>query len=332
MHSSRPLRVGLLSSSGDKPELIPRKTWFPILGTTVNKFVSCYAHKMPEIREYNFRISYRNIEYKNIIDEIDHPFIRECLKDSYRGIKSLNLSCLSTLPSGLGMGSSGAFAVAFTDLISRLENNEVLSNYNLFTKAYKIEKIISSEIGFQDHLHAAFGGLNLYEIRFLNDTDLEFFRPEIKIRPIRISKDSINKINNSFAILYDDTYSEEFRGEKKLGTNLRKDIWSITELDKKYEAIYDLIESLESEKINFLKIGKIISQDSESKKKYKGFENIYQKINRLLDLELIYGARPIGSKGSRFALIVSDKEKLLEINKKGFKTIPLELYFKNINK
>ena len=110
MDSSRPLRVSLLSASGDKPELIPLKTCFPIFGMTINKEVMCVAHEMPEIREYNFRISYKNIEYKNSIEEIEHPFIRECLLTSFSDISSLNISCLATLPSGLGMGSSGSFA------------------------------------------------------------------------------------------------------------------------------------------------------------------------------------------------------------------------------
>ena len=70
MHSSRPLRIGLTSSSGDQPELIPLKKWFPLLGMTVDKYVKCYAHTMPEIRDYNFKISYRNVEYSNQIHKI----------------------------------------------------------------------------------------------------------------------------------------------------------------------------------------------------------------------------------------------------------------------
>ena len=328
MESSRPLRVGLTSSSGDQPELIPLKSWFPILGMTVNKYVKCYAHMMPEIRDYNFRISYRKVEYSNNINEIEHPFVRECLLSYYPNIKSLNISCLSTLPSGLGMGSSGSFAVAFTDLISRLENAKKLSSYDLFINAYNAEKRISNEIGFQDHLHAAYGGFNLYEVRFNSESDFKYFRPEIRNRPIRLNSNSLKKINESFSLLYIPLYSIESRGSK-LGSNIRKQVWSKNQLNEKYQILENLIDLIESQEVNLEKIGKIISRDFQKTKSINGFSEISKTLIDLQSRELIYGGRPIGSVGSKFALIVTDIDKLKILREKGYKIIPFEMEIKN---
>lgn len=324
MYSSKPLRVGLLSSSGDKPELIPLKEWFPILGTTINQEVRCYAHNMPEIRDFNFRISYRNIEYKNKIEEIQHPFIRECLLSDYPDIKSLNISCLSSLPSGLGMGSSGSFAVAFTELISKLERDKKFNSYNLLINAYKIEKKINQDIGFQDHIHAAFGGFNLYEIRFKTIDDVKLFLPEIRVTPLRLNNYALEKINCSFSLLYAPSDSNNLR-ENRLGYSVRDKKWSLEELQDKYNNIKKLINLLEANSINFKKIGEVISNDSLIKKMGTGYENIFNSISTLESQKLIYGGRPLGSKGSKFALIVSEKESLKKINNLGFKTIPIQI-------
>tara|TARA_Y100001968_G_scaffold100812_1_gene90730 strand:+ start:3073 stop:4059 length:987 start_codon:yes stop_codon:yes gene_type:complete len=328
MFSSRPLRIGLLSSSGDQPELIPIDSWFPLLSMTINKEVMCYAHNMPEIRDYNFRISYRNIEYKNNIEDIEHPFIRETLITNYKKIKSLNISCLASLPSGLGMGSSGAFAVAFTDLISRLEKNEILGSYDLFINSYLIEKKINKNIGFQDHLNAAFGGFNLYEVRFKNLNDLNNFRPEVRIRPIRLSFSSSNSLNQSFALLYDKSVPNKYRSNT-LGINVRKDLWKKNELISRYKIIEKMINLLESENINLEAIGELIMNDSIKKKEIDGYKEI---LNTLYDLKykgLIFGGRPIGSIGSRFALIVLDENKFENLTSLGYKIVRINIITKN---
>ena len=328
MDASRPLRIGLASSSGDQPELIPLKSWFPVLGMTVSKYVKCYAHLMPEIRDYNFRISYRNIEYTNNISKIEHPFIRESLIANYPDIKSLNISCLSTLPSGLGLGSSGAFAVAFTDLISRLEEGKKLSSYELFINAYNTEKRICNKIGFQDHLHASYGGFNLYEIRFSNIEDRINFRPEVRVRPLRLKRDSIEKINETFSLLYVPYSSVKYR-DGKLGSNIRKESWKIQELEDRYENLYNLINLIEADTINLEEIGNIISEDSIKKQKAGGFDEVTNTLNELRSKSLIYGGRPLGSKGSKFAIIVSNKKNLKTLSEKGYKTIPIEMEIKN---
>ena len=328
MHSSRPLRIGLTSASGDQPKLIPLKSWFPLLGMTVNKYVKCYAHIMPEIRDYNFRISYRNVEYSNDVNEIEHPFVRECLTSNYPNIKSLNISCLSSLPSGLGMGSSGSFAVAFTDLISRLENDKKLSSYDLFVNAYNSEKRISNEIGFQDHLHASYRGFNLYEVRFKSYSDIENFRPEIRIRPIRLNSESVNKINESFYLLYIPSSSIKCRGGK-LGSNIRSAIWSKKELDEKYQILENLIDLIETKEINLEKIGNVISKDAQKTKSNNGFNEVLKTLIDLQSKELIFGGRPLGSEGSKFALVITNKDKLKILSDKGYKIIKFKMEIKN---
>lgn len=328
MHSSRPLRIGLTSSSGDQPELIPIKKWFPLLGMTVDKYVKCYAHTMPEIRDYNFKISYRNVEYSNQIHKIKHPFVRECLLSNYPAIKSLNISCLSSLPSGLGMGSSGSFAVAFTDLIARLEKDQKLSSYDLFISAYNSEKRISNEIGFQDHLHAAYGGFNLYEIKFNSESDVKFFRPEVRIRPLRLNKTSENKINESFALLY--IPSNTIKGRNgKVGINIRKEMWDEKQLDEKYEKLTQIINLMESKEINFEKVGCLITNDAKNTKFSNGFSEVSKTLSKLKSKELIFGGRPLGSIGSKFALVVSNKKNFLELRDNGYTIINFNMDIKN---
>ncbi len=299
--SSSNLRVSLISASGDLSELIPNNNTFNIIGFTINKKVTCVAYEMPEFRDFNFRICYRNIEYTNKIEEIKHPFINKSLKLFYPNIKSLNLSCLANLPSGMGLGSSGAFAVCFTKLMEEINNNKNLSKYELFRKSFLAERTVNKYIGFQDHLHSAFDGFNHYEINFENNESKNNFRPKIKISPIRMSQDNFNYLNSS-VYLYKHTRKEI--SSKRIGKSIKIDKWKNSQLIELKNDVDKLVSILESSELSLEKLGKFLIKNSQRKFCLEDFIYAKKQFDYLIENKIIWGGRMLGGIGSQFSLVI----------------------------
>ena len=188
--SKTPLRASFLGGGTDYPSHF-RSHPGAVLGGTIDKHVYIQALPLAAIAEQKFRVTYRTTESVDTIDEIRHPVIRETLK-LHGWTDPLNIATMSDLPGGTGLGSSSAFTVGFINLLHRMRGKE-LTRYELARQAIHMEQnILNENVGVQDQIHAAFGGLARYE--FSGET--------FSIEPLRMTTSRLTLINRSLILVY----------------------------------------------------------------------------------------------------------------------------------
>ena len=62
------------------------------------------------IVEHKYRVNSNYVEFRNSIEEIEHPIVREALKMMQIDIP-IEISTFADIPAQTGLGSSSAFAV-----------------------------------------------------------------------------------------------------------------------------------------------------------------------------------------------------------------------------
>lgn len=188
--SKTPLRASFLGGGTDYPSHFKTRPG-AVLGGTIDKYVYIQALTLAPFADQKFRVTYRTTESVNRIEEIRHPVIRETLL--HLGWSNpLNIATMSDLPGGTGLGSSSAFTVGFINLLHRIRG-EQLTRYELARQAINMEQVILKEnVGVQDQIHAAFGGLARYEFEGSNFT----------IEPLRLTTRRLDLINRSMILVY----------------------------------------------------------------------------------------------------------------------------------
>ena len=51
-----------------------------VLSTTIDKYIYVVVKRQIGIVEYKYRINWSKVEFRNSIEEIEHPIVREALK------------------------------------------------------------------------------------------------------------------------------------------------------------------------------------------------------------------------------------------------------------
>lgn len=74
-------------------------------------------NELASIAEQNYRITCRQVESVQSIEEIRHPVVRAVLQH-FEVSARLNIATFSDLPGGTGLGSSSAFTVGMISLIA----------------------------------------------------------------------------------------------------------------------------------------------------------------------------------------------------------------------
>ena len=108
-----PLRISLFGGGTDYKEYFERSGG-AVLGGTIDKFIYIVCLPMSPVAETRYRLTYSRVEAIDRVGDIQHPVIREVLKDEGYDIP-FNLAVISDIPGGSGLGSSSAFTVGFVN-------------------------------------------------------------------------------------------------------------------------------------------------------------------------------------------------------------------------
>lgn len=188
--SRTPLRASFLGGGTDYPSYF-RSNPGAVLGGTIDKYVYIQALPLSAIAEQSFRVTYRMTESVDRVEDIQHPVIREALK-LHGWTSPLNIATMSDIPGGTGLGSSSAFTVGFINLLHRMRGIE-LTRYELARQAIHMEQdVLEENVGVQDQIHAAFGGLARYE----------FTGESFSIEPLRLTTSRLSILNSSLLLVY----------------------------------------------------------------------------------------------------------------------------------
>lgn len=189
--SKTPLRVSLFGGGTDYPEYFNRNPG-AVVGMTINRYINIATLTLTKIQPYNYRISYSKVEHCDLISNIEHPVVREVLR--YFGVTDrLDISVMADLPaSGSGLGSSSSFTVGMILMISELIGRQ-LTRIDIAKIATHIEKnVLQENVGVQDQLHAAFGGLNRFD----------FSENSVRITPLQLPTETMLQMNESMFLVH----------------------------------------------------------------------------------------------------------------------------------
>jgi D-glycero-alpha-D-manno-heptose-7-phosphate kinase len=153
-----PLRISLGGGGTDLPSYYKEHGGF-LLAAAIDKYV--YATVLRPFTP-GIYLKYSKIEQVDQVDNVQHPIIREALKEMKLDTLQIEITTLTDIPAGTGLGSSGSFTTAllkglFTHFRKEIHPKE------LAELACKIElEKLGEPIGKQDQYIAAFGGITSF--------------------------------------------------------------------------------------------------------------------------------------------------------------------------
>ena len=212
-----PFRISFFGGGTDYP------VWYQehggvVLSTTINRYCYISCRYLPPFFDAKFVIRYSHREEVNAISEIKHPSVRECLvfMNIERGVEVVHTS---DIPARSGIGSSSAFTVCLLNALYALKG-EIATKRRLAREAIQIEQdIIKENVGSQDQVACAFGGLNKIEF----GGDREFY-----VYPITINKEKLEVLQNHLMLFFtgftrnaSDVAGEQIKNTKSKKTELK---------------------------------------------------------------------------------------------------------------
>lgn len=156
--SRSPFRISFFGGGTDYPAWFTKRPG-AVLATTIDKYAYITCRYLPPFFAHASRIVYSKLELVRSTDEIEHPVVREALK--YVGIENgVEIHHDADLPARTGLGSSSTFAVGLLNALCALKE-KMCTRLRLAESAIEIEqKILRENVGCQDQVLSAFGGLN----------------------------------------------------------------------------------------------------------------------------------------------------------------------------
>lgn len=296
-----PLRVSLFGGGTDYPEYYQRNPG-AVVGMAIQQYIYITALRLRAHLNYAYRLSYSKLEFTDRIEAIEHPVVRETLL--MYGIRDhLDMSVMSDFAAaGCGLGSSSAFTVGFVNLISTMLAKP-MTKMDLARTAMSIERdILGENVGVQDQLHAAFGGINRFD----------FDGARFKVSPVQVRGETMAAIDSSLVLIN--------TGVSRRATNVAAEQRSLTKtsgLDKNLGELYTMVgeavDVLESGASDVLpELGRRLVESWKIKRQLTGsvtndlIDNIYQTA---MDVGA-YGGKLCGAGGGGYIMMLVPPEQI----------------------
>lgn len=289
-----PLRISFFGGGTDYP------AWYKeyggsVLSTTINKYCYINCRYLPPFFNHRYRIRYVEREETQTVNEIMHPSVRECLKflNIERGIEMVHTS---DIPARSGVGSSSAFTVGFLQALNALRG-KMVTKRQLARDAINVEhNLIKENIGAQDQVAVAFGGLN--KIDFGGDD--EFY-----VYPITILKEKMDLLQSHLMMFFTgfSRNASDIAGEQIKKISLLK-----KELHEMKGMVEKAVQILNGDSGDIKDFGKLLHESWQIKR------SLTQKISTH-EIDAIYeiarnagalGGKLLGAGGGGFILLFAD--------------------------
>lgn len=184
-----PLRISLGGGGTDLPSYYKKHGGF-LLAAAIDKYV--YATVLRPFSPGVY-LKYSKIEHVDHTNDVQHPIIREVLKEMKLDTPQIEITTLTDIPAGTGLGSSGSFTTALIKGLFTHYRREIHPK-ELAELACKIElENLKEPIGKQDQYIAAFGGIT----SFTFDKDGEVFSENLKI-----STDTLHNLEDNLLLFF----------------------------------------------------------------------------------------------------------------------------------
>jgi D-glycero-alpha-D-manno-heptose-7-phosphate kinase len=186
--SRAPLRISLGGGGTDLPSYYHEHGGFLVAGA-IDKYIYMLMHTVFQRR---YKMKYSETEDVDEIAAIRHPILRETLARHWRG-NPLEIASVADVPSGTGMGSSGAFTVALLKGLAHARRTSITQGV-LAEDACQIEiELLKEPCGKQDPYVAAHGGICAYT-----------FNPDdtVDVEPLELSPETLRGLREQLLLFY----------------------------------------------------------------------------------------------------------------------------------
>jgi D-glycero-alpha-D-manno-heptose-7-phosphate kinase len=186
--SQAPLRVSLGGGGTDLPSYYADHGGFLVSGA-IDKYVYMFTHTVFQRR---YKMKYSETEEVDEIGQIAHPILRETLLRHWRG-EPLEIASVADVPSGTGMGSSGAFTVCLLKGLAHARRTATTPAW-LAEAASTIEiDVLGEPVGKQDPYVAAHGGICAYT-----------FRPDgrVEVEPLELARATLHGLRDQLLLFF----------------------------------------------------------------------------------------------------------------------------------
>jgi D-glycero-alpha-D-manno-heptose-7-phosphate kinase len=317
LFSSRtPLRVSFFGGGTDYPDYFSRHPG-AVVGMAIDRYVYVSALRLSEIIDYKYRLTYSQLERVTSSSDIDHPVVRAVLA-YYEVEQALDISIQADLPASSGLGSSSAFTVGLVNLISAMHSRS-MTRLDLAQEAIHIEHdLLAENVGVQDQLHAAFGGLNRFD----------FVDGRTRITPIQMTAPCQDRLLSSLVLVYTGKtrFASKVLTEQVQATKEQKIDRELSHLLKLVDQSVDLLEGDDPE-VLLRDFGAMMHEGWQTKRKLSsGVSN--PQIDSLYEAALTAGAtggKLCGAGGGGFLLMVVPPENRSRFDEtlRGHSIIPI---------
>ena len=185
-----PFRISLGGGGTDLPSYYREHEGF-LVAASIDKYV--YLNISTPF-ENSINLKYSSIEKVKNINDIQHPIIKETLKVfSKIDNPSIEITSISDIPGGTGLGSSGSFTTALIKALS-IHYKAPMSNNDIASLACEIEiDKLKEPIGKQDQYIAAFGGISCFTFH-KNDT--------VTVEPLKITENTLYDLEDNLMLFF----------------------------------------------------------------------------------------------------------------------------------
>lgn len=295
-----PFRMSFFGGGTDFPEFY-REYGGSVISSTFDKYCYVNVRHLPRFFNYSTELSYSKTERVNVLEEIQHPAIREAMK--YLNMHELRLTYEADLPARSGLGTSSSFAVGMLCAFYALKG-KYADKRKLADDAIYLERELCKEAGgIQDQIAAAFGGLN--RINF----DVDGYT----VKPIIISPERKKQLNRNLMLF--------FTGFSRLSSDIQKSVQKA--MREKNEQLLEMLELVdEAEKVltsktDLNEFGKLLDytwklkRDITNKISTDSIDELYKKAIQAGAV----GGKLLGAGGGGFLLFYVEEEKQRSVEK-----------------
>jgi D-glycero-alpha-D-manno-heptose-7-phosphate kinase len=184
-----PFRMSFFGGGTDMEEYF-KENGGAVLSTTFDKYCYVNVRHLPRFFDYSTELSYSKTERVTVVENIQHPAIRNAMK--MLDMHEIRLTYEADLPARSGLGTSSSFAVGMLNAFYALKG-KYADKKKLADEAIYLERVLCNETGgWQDQIATSFGGFN--RINF-NTDGYEVF-------PVIISPERKKRLNDNLMMFF----------------------------------------------------------------------------------------------------------------------------------
>ena len=184
-----PLRISLGGGGTDLPSYYREFGGF-VISAAIDKYVYITLH---QTFFEDLIIKYSQLERVKKLEDIQHPLIREALKVADQEASYLEITSMSDIPAGTGLGSSGSFLTALLHAL-HIHTKTIVPKQQLAEQACHIEiDKLGEAVGKQDQYIATFGGITCFE--FCKDDT-------VTVAPLKMNNESLANLEDNLVLFY----------------------------------------------------------------------------------------------------------------------------------